>query len=314
VRLPLLRPTGDAHSPGRDEPGRAPDDPSDHEGANPFRALAFHVSDCRLLARMICTLGDLLLDVVVRLDGPIAGDTDTYGRTRVGPGGQAANVAAWTAALGGRARFIGKRADDSAGAMLADELRRRGVEIAGPVEEAGTGTVVSVATPDGKRTMLTDRGIAPAFAPEELDAAWLDGCEWLHIAGYSLARPPIRETSLAAAALAPRVSVDLSSIAAIRAAGVAEFRSLLGRISPQVVFANEEEAELVGEIETETLVVKRGASGIVVGDTSFEARPADLVDTTGAGDALAAGFLLGGPALGLDAAARCVATMGAFPQ
>ena len=53
---------------------------------------------------MICTLGDLLLDVIVRLDGPIAEDTDTYGRTRVGPGGQAANVAAWTAALGGRAK------------------------------------------------------------------------------------------------------------------------------------------------------------------------------------------------------------------
>ena len=266
------------------------------------------------LARMICTLGDLLLDVVVRLDGPIAEDTDTYGRTRVGPGGQAANVAAWTAALGGRARFIGKRASDPAGVMLADELQGHSVELAGPVEEAGTGTVVSVATPDGKRTMLTDRGIAPSFAPEELDAAWLEGCEWLHIAGYSLARPPIRETSLAAAALAPRVSVDLSSTAAIEAAGVGEFRALLDRIRPQVVFANEEEAKLVGDVETETLVVKRGAGGIVVDGTSFAARPAGVVDTTGAGDALAAGFLLGGPELGLDAAARCVATMGAFPQ
>lgn len=311
---PLSRPAGDAHAPGSDEPGGTADDPSDHEGADSFRALAFHVSDCRLIARMICTLGDLLLDVVVRLDGPIAEDTDTYGRTRVSPGGQAANVAAWTAALGGRARFIGKRADDAAGAMLADELRRRGVELAGPVENAGTGTVVSVATPDGKRTMLTDRGIAPGFAPDELDAAWLEGCEWLHIAGYSLARSPIREASLAAAALAPRVSVDLSSTAAIEAAGVGEFRALLDRIRPQVVFANEEEAELVGAIETETLVVKRGAGGILVGATSFEAQPADVVDTTGAGDALAAGFLLGGPELGLDAAARCVATMGAFPR
>jgi sugar/nucleoside kinase (ribokinase family) len=51
-----------------------------------------------------------------------------------------------------------------------------------------------------------------------------------------------------------------------------------------------------------------------VGGTAYEARPAEVVDTTGAGDALAAGFLLGGPELGLDAAARCVATMGAFPQ
>jgi sugar/nucleoside kinase (ribokinase family) len=162
--------------------------------------------------------------------------------------------------------------------------------------------------------MLTDRGIAPGLEPDELDASWLEGCEWLHIAGYSLARTPIREASLAAAALAPRVSVDLSSTAAIEAAGVDEFRQLLDRIRPQVVFANEEEAELVGEIETDTLVVKRGAGGIVVSGTEYEARPAEVVDTTGAGDALAGGFLLGGPGLGLDAAARCVATMGAFPQ
>jgi len=263
---------------------------------------------------VLCTLGDLLLDVVVRLDGPIAEDTDTYGRTRVGAGGQAANVAAWAAALGGHARFIGKRAEDSAGVMLADELRRRGVELVGPVEEAGTGTVVSVATPDGGRTMLTDRGIAPELAPGELDPSWLEGCEWLHVAGDSLARSPIRDAALAAAELAPRVSVDLSSTAAIQAAGVEEFRALLDRIRPQVVFANEDEAALVGEIEAETMVVKRGAGGIVVNGTEFEAKPAEVVDTTGAGDALAAGFLLGGPELGLDAAARCVATMGAFPQ
>src|SRR5262245_5115444 len=263
---------------------------------------------------MICTLGDLLLDVVVRLDEPIAEDTDTYGQTRVGPGGQAANVAAWVAALGGRARFIGKRAEDPAGAMLADELRRRGMELAGPVEDTGTGTVVSVATPDGKRTMLTDRGIAPALAPEELEPSWLEGCEWLHLAGYSLARVPIRDTALAAAELATRVSVDLSSTAAIEATGVEEFRALLARIRPQLVFANEDEAALMGKLEAETVVVKHGAGGIVVNGKEFEAKPADVVDTTGAGDALAAGFLLSGPELGLDAAARCVATMGAFPQ
>ena len=263
---------------------------------------------------MICTLGDLLLDVVVRLDAPIAGDTDTYGRTRVGPGGQAANVAAWVAALGGAARFIGKRAADPAGLMLAEELRRRRVELAGPEEEAGTGTVVSVATPDGRRTMLTDRGIAPELSPAEVDPGWLDGCEWLHVAGYSLAVSPIREAALSVAALAPCVSLDLSSTAAIEAAGVDEFRATMDALRPQLVFANEEEARLVGELDAERVVLKRGAGGIVVGETAYEARPAEVVDTTGAGDALAAGFLLGGPELGLDAAARCVATMGAFPR
>lgn len=161
--------------------------------------------------------------------------------------------------------------------------------------------------------MLTDRGIAPDFRPDELEPAWLEGCAWLHVPGYSLARPPIRETTLAAAALAPRVSVDLSSTAAIEAVGVHAFRDLLVRVRPEIVFANEAEAALVGAMETETVVVKRGAGGIAVGAREFDARPAEVVDTTGAGDALAAGFLLGGSELGLDAAARCVATMGAFP-
>jgi sugar/nucleoside kinase (ribokinase family) len=265
---------------------------------------------------VICTLGDLLLDVVVRLDGPIAQDTDTYGRTRVGAGGQAANVAAWVAALGGRARFLGKRARDPAGRILAEELRGHGVELAGPEAESGTGTVGSVATPDGARTMLSDRGVSTAFSPEELEGAWLEGCEWLHVPGYSLVRSPLRETALAAAAFVPQVSIDLSSTAAIEEAGLDRFRETLVSLRPRVVFANEAEAELVGRIDAETVVVKRGARGCVVfGAESVElpAVDADVVDSTGAGDAFAAGFLVGGPELGLDAAARCVAKMGAMP-
>lgn len=266
---------------------------------------------------MICTLGDLLLDVVVRLDGPIAEDTDTYGRTRVGPGGQAANVAAWVAALGGRARFVGKRAADPAGRMLAHELERRGVEIAGPEAECGTGTVVSIASVDGKRTMLTDRGVSPDFGPDELEEDWLAGCERLHLPAYSLVVEPIRGAALGAAALAPRVSVDLSSTTAIEAGGVEQFRDLLGGLGADIVFGNEAEAELLGEIPAETVVIKRGGRGILVrrdgAESEWPAVPAKVVDTTGAGDALAAGFLVGGPELGLAAAARCVATMGAMP-
>jgi sugar/nucleoside kinase (ribokinase family) len=237
---------------------------------------------------MICTLGDLLLDVIVRVDGPIAEDTDTYGRTRVGAGGQAANVAAW-----------------------------RGVELAGPEEEAGTGTVVSLAGADGSRTMLTDRGVAVDFRPDELDPAWLEGAEWLHVPGYSLAQSPIRETALAATRLVPRVSVDLSSTAAIEAAGRDRFRETLEDLEAVVVLGNEAEVELVGELDVEMVVVKRGARGAVVrrGGTIEElpALPANAVDSTGAGDAFAAGFLLGGARLGLEAAARCVATLGAMP-
>ncbi|MBA2475540.1 MAG: carbohydrate kinase family protein [Actinobacteria bacterium] len=265
----------------------------------------------------ICALGDLLLDVVVQLGGPIAPHTDTYGRTRVGAGGQAANVAAWVAALGGRGRFVGKRADDPAGRLLAGEVERRGVELAGPVERSGTGTVVSLATPDGRRAMLSDRGVGTSFAPAELDTAWLEGCDHLHLPGYSLLRPPLSETALAACALVSSVSVDVSSTAAVTEAGVQAFRDLLDRVRPSIVFATEAEAELVGPFAAETVVVKRGERGCLVrrgGDErEYPALAAVLADATGAGDAFAAGFLLAGPELGLEAAARCVSQLGAMP-
>jgi sugar/nucleoside kinase (ribokinase family) len=269
------------------------------------------------MPQMICSLGDLLLDVIIRLDGPIAEDTDTYGRTRVGAGGQAANVAAWVASLGGRARFVGKRAEDAAGRIARAELEQRGVDLRGPVVSAGTGTVVSIATPDGARTMLSDRGVASELEAAELDTAWLDGCERLHLPAYSVLAPPIRDAAHAAAAIVPRVSLDLSSTAAIRDAGVDVLQAAIASLRPDVVFANEDEAALAGGIEAETVVVKRGARGCLVrsggSERAYEAVPADVVDSTGAGDAFAAGFLLGGPDLALEAAARCVSRMGAMP-
>jgi sugar/nucleoside kinase (ribokinase family) len=269
------------------------------------------------MPQMICTLGDLLLDVVVRLEGPIAEDTDTYGRTRVGAGGQAANVAAWVVALGGEARFVGKLARDPAGRLLAEELQGRGVELAGPEAEVGTGTVVSIATPDGKRTMLSDRGVSVELTANEVERAWLADCDRLHLPAYSLVAEPIAGAALEAAALAPQVSVDLSSTAALELIGIERFRGLVDELGPDVIFANEAEAELVGHLEVETFVLKRGVRGCIVRtggeEREYPARPAEVVDTTGAGDAFAAGFLVAGPELGLEAAARCVAQLGAMP-
>jgi ribokinase len=262
---------------------------------------------------LVCAIGDLLLDVIVRVDGPIAADTDTYGRTSVGPGGQAANVAAWASALGGQGRFLGKRADDPAGRLLVAELTGRGVELAGLVAERGTGTVVSLATPDGRRSMLSDRGIAAQFSVEELDLAALEACDVLHVPGYSLARAPLADTAIAAARVVSRVSLDVSSVVAVQELGVDTFRALVSELAPQVVFATEEESDLVGPLDAETVVVKRGPRGCSVDGVDYAAEPVDVVDATGAGDAFAAGFLLGGAELGLAAAACCVARMGAMP-
>jgi len=109
------------------------------------------------------------------------------------------------------------------------------------------------------------------------------------------------------------------SWSAIRARGPAEFRARLEELGPDVVFANEPEWELVGGAYSlaETSVLKRGSRGVVVhepdGREEHAALGGDVLDTTGAGDALAAGFIVGGIELGLEAAARCVAQLGAVP-
>jgi ribokinase len=275
-------------------------------------------------APRICTLGDLLLDVIVRAPAPLATGADTPAETRVASGGQAANVASWVAELGEPARFIGKQADDAVGALVRSLLDGRGVELAGPRVEGRTGVVVSLVGADGDRTMATDRGIAPELRAEELDSAWFAGCRWLHLSGYSLLADPIADAALAAARLAleedARVSVDLSSWSAIRARGPNRFRASLEELAPEVVFANEPEWELVGGAYGlgETAVVKRGSRGVAVfskeGVEEHDPAGAEVVDTTGAGDALAAGFIVGGIQLGLETAARCVAQLGAVPS
>ena len=274
---------------------------------------------------MICTLGDLLLDVIVRAPGPtLAAGADTPVQTRLATGGQAANVASWVVELGSEARCIAKRGDDAAGSLAASLAAERGVELVGPVVGGSTGVVVALVSPDGERTMATDRGVAAELEPDELDASWLDGCEWLCLSGYALLAEPIAEAALAAARMArahdARVAVDLSSWSAIRAYGAERVRANLDAAAAAVVFANEPEWEMVGGAYAlaETAVVKRGSRGVEVrtpdGVERFEPIGAEVVDTTGAGDALAAGFLVGGIELGLEAAARCVAQLGAVPS
>jgi len=262
---------------------------------------------------VICVLGDAHLDVVVCPDGPIAEETDTPARTWVGAGGQAANVAAWICALGGQARLIAARGSDLAAGLVAADLARRGVDISGPVLDGATGVVVSLSDRGASRSMLTDRGVGPLLAADALVGDWFAGCDRLHLPAYSLASEPIRGTALAAAARVPRLSVDLSSTAVLRDHGPRRFRDLLAELRPETVFGTEAEAELIGDLPGSDLVVKLGPRGVHAGGVIYPARPARAVDSTGAGDAFAAGYLLGGVGLGLAAAARAVATMGAMP-
>ena len=265
---------------------------------------------------VVATLGDLLLDVVVKLNRPLAEGDDTHGDTRAGGGGQAANVAAWSAALGAEARFVGKRGADAAGELVEADLLRRAVEVFGPPPVGRNGVVVSLVDLDGSRTMVSDRGVAPQLAPDELQPEWFERCDWLHLSGYSLMQEPIGAAAERAAELAraagAKISVDLSSVNLIREFGAEQLGERFVRVRPDVVFGNEaEHAEL--PIPSEVRIVKRGAEGATIDGRDLPVVPGDVVDTTGAGDALAAGYLVGGAELAMEAAARCVANIGTMP-
>jgi ribokinase len=257
----------------------------------------------------LTTLGDLLLDVIVRLDQPLVLGDDQTAVTLTGPGGQAANVAAWASTLGAEARFVGRRGGDPAAEIVTRALVAHGVDVVGPAS-GRTGVVVSMAAA-GDRTMASDRGVSPDLEPRDLHRAWFD-CDVLHLSGYSLLRDPLASASVTAAALArehgAQVAVDISTWTLVDEA----FRERVRALAPDVVFATEAERDAVGDLDTRW-VVKRGRDGLDVDGRSYPSLAADVVDTTGAGDALAAGFLIGGPELGLQAAARCCAQMGAMP-
>jgi sugar/nucleoside kinase (ribokinase family) len=276
----------------------------------------------------LVTIGDVMLDVVVRLEQPLAPGDDVRAQTRTGAGGQAANVAAWASSLGAEARCIAKRGDDAAGELVVRELGLHGVEVAGPIGVGSTGVVVSFVDADGERSMASDRGVAPSLEPEEIDNAWCD-CDVLHVSGYALLREPISHAALLAARFArahgARISVDVAAWTEIRAFGPVLFRDLLEALAPDILFATEAEWEMLGGgyLAAPTGVIKRGARGAVV--VTEEARldlapvTAEAVDTTGAGDAFAAGFLLGGSLeeaarRALEAAAACVSRIGSMPM
>jgi ribokinase len=260
----------------------------------------------------ICTIGDLILDVVVLPDRSLVPDADTPATIRFAAGGQAANVAAWASALGATSRLICKRGTDISSKLAIAEVARHGVDICGPAMEGRGGVVVSLRDAHGQRTMASDRGVASLLDRSELDPAWVRDCDVLHVSGYCLLRDPMAGAAIDAARHARRVTVDLASAHDIAIVGAQVFTARLEALAPDLAFATETERAAVPDFDA-TWVVKLGARGARFPEGLYAAPSVDAVDTTGAGDALAAGYLVGGPELAIEAAARSVGLIGAMP-
>jgi ribokinase len=260
----------------------------------------------------ICTIGDLILDVVVLPQAPLVPDSDTPATIRFSTGGQAANVAAWASALGAHSRLICTRGNDAGSELAAAELTRHGVEICGPMATGPGGVVVSIRDAQNQRTMASDRGVASRLDRSELDPSWVDSCDVLHVSGYCLLREPMAQAAIEAARHARRVTVDLASAHDIELLGADRFTDRLEALGPDLAFATEAERAAVPNFDA-AWVIKFGARGARFPEGLFEAPSMIPIDMTGAGDALAAGYLVGGPELAIAAAARSVRLIGAMP-
>ncbi len=292
-------------------------------------------------------LGDIMTDLVARLDGPLVPASDSPARITAEGGGAAANTASWLAGLGAHAVLLGRVGDDPAGRSAADGLRAAGVEVRFAIDpELATGTVIVLVEPDGERTMVPDPGANATLTAQDLPPGAFTSGAHLHLSGYTLLKPGSRDAGLAALELARAsgmtVSVDVASVGPLGTVGAQRFLGWIDGID--VLFANRAEAAFLAGGDTTDddpqrttavlalhcglAVVKLGADGASAGTSTgvFEHAdavrldPGAAVDSTGAGDAFAAGFLHGwltglptADALrsGCTLAARAVSAIGA---
>jgi ribokinase len=263
--------------------------------------------------RTLCTLhvlGDVMVDVIARVDDDPVRGSDRHATIRDAHGGSAANVASWLAHLGARVELIARVGNDTYGEAALARLAESGVTLRVTVDShRPTGRCIVIVTPDGERTMLPDAGANAALEVTDLNTDdWQPGSH-LHVSGYSLLNDDARPAALAALdaarARSLTVSLDASSAAPLLDVGPDRF---LGWLQPgDILFANADEARaLTSRSEPGACAAALAARGILavvkVGANGALAARADEVwvsaglaarasDTTGAGDAFAAAFL-----------------------
>jgi sugar/nucleoside kinase (ribokinase family) len=261
----------------------------------------------------IVVIGDLVVDVLFRPQRAMEHGSDVPGRVSFEQGGSASTAARWLGRLGARASLVTAVGRDRAGRALVDAVRGDGVTLrAVRVAGARTGRIGVLVTPDGERSFVQDRGAALQLGPNDLQAAWFERADAVHLPVYSLLGEPLGDAGRRAVELGraagAAVSVDLASIGPLLARGRRAAASLIDEIAPDILFATASEAEaLLGRYAVDGLldvapiaIVKRGPKGATVlaregdGRLRFEiaTTPMPATDTTGAGDAFDAGFLV----------------------
>lgn len=269
---------------------------------------------------VLAVVGDLVEDIVVWVGEPMRTATDTSARVFRARGGSGANVAALAAAHA-PTRFIGRVGADAAGAALVADLAALGVDVR--VQRDGrTGTVVLLVDADGERSMFPDRAAAARL--DRVEDTWLDDVAWLHAPAYGFELEPMRTEIVRLVEVAhtrgAKVSMDTSSTGLLAGLGIDHALELIRRAAPDVLFANEDEAALLGltgggavaASVAPVVVIKHGPLPTDVIEAGELVARVDVPpvtgirDLTGAGDAFAAGFLAA-TLDGAEVAAACVA-------